>query len=344
MSTGVHSLDTEALGTYLAKLLPGDWTAMSVHQFQGGQSNPTYRIDAGDCSYVLRKKPPGVLLPSAHAIDREYRIMSALAQTDVPVPRMLHYCDDVGLIGTPFFVMETVKGRVLKDPLAASLSPAERRAISTEMSAVLGRLHKLDPAAIGLADYGAKANYFARQVERWARQYRKSETETIPAMDRLIEWLPANIPADDLTTIVHGDYRIENLIIHPTEPRVVALLDWELSTLGHPLADVAYSCLPYHLPERAFYGVADRDFIAAGLLSEEDYVANYLKAAQIKPSGNWGFYVAFALYRLAAILQGVLKRALDGNASSPDALERGRLARLCAETAEAVRDVRLAAL
>lgn len=340
----MSAIDVEVLGKYLAHILPGDWTAPSLKQFQGGQSNPTFQINAGDTSYVVRKKPPGVLLPSAHAIDREFRIMSVLDKTGVPVPKMLHYCEDANLIGTPFFVMEAVKGRVLKDPLSPTLSPEDRRAICTEMSTVLGQLHKLDPNAIGLGDYGAKGNYFARQIDRWGKQYRKSETETIAAMDRLIEWLPANIPADDVTTIVHGDYRIENLIIHPTEPRVVAVLDWELSTLGHPLADVAYSCLPYHLPERAFYGVADRKFIEAGMPSEEEYVANYLKHAGITPSGNWGFYVAFALFRLAAILQGVLKRALDGNANSPDALERGKLARLCAETAEAVRDVRLAAL
>lgn len=340
MSNAPSNLDEDALRTYLGKVMPGDWAKMPVRQYQGGQSNPTYQITAGDQSYVLRKKPGGVLLPSAHAIDREFRIMGALNGSGVPVPRMLHYCEDASLIGTAFFVMEWMKGRVLKDALDESLSAADRRAIWLEMSSVLGKLHAVDPAQIGLADYGAKGNYFARQVDRWGKQYRKSETESIPAMDRLIEWLPANIPQDDTTTIVHGDYRIENLIIHPTEPKVVAVLDWELSTLGHPLADLAYSCLPYHLPQRAFWGIADRDFLKAGLPPEEEYVANYLKVSGIKPTGNWGFYVAFALYRLAAILQGVLKRALEGNASSSDGIERGRLARLCAETAEQVRDLR----
>lgn len=327
----------DALASYLKGRLPGDWDRLALTKIEGGQSNPTFILDAAAERYVLRKKPDGVLLPSAHAIDREYRIMEALAATDVPVPAMKLYCEDAGVIGTPFFVMAFVPGRTLRDPLTPDLDAAQRRAVHESMVGSLAALHKVDPAAVGLGDYGRPGGYFARQIDRWTKQYRQTETEAIPAMESLIGWLPGNIPADDAASIAHGDYRLENLLIHPTEPRVVAVLDWELSTLGHPLADLAYNCIPYHLPRRAFYGVSDVDIAGSGMPTEAEAVSLYARLTGSDPAAHWGFYMAFALFRLAAILQGVRKRALDGNAASVEGLARGALAGLCAEGGDKAR-------
>jgi aminoglycoside phosphotransferase (APT) family kinase protein len=326
-------LPTSALERYLAAHVAGDWRDLALRQYVGGQSNPTFFVKGRGSEAVLRKQPAGRLLPSAHAIDREFRIMQALDGTGVPVPRMLHYCTDASVIGTPFYVMEHVQGRVHKDALLEGVARETCTAIYDAMNDTLARLHTVDYATRGLSDYGRPGNYFARQIDRWSRQYRESETQTIAAMDELMRRLPGMVPQDDRASIAHGDYRIENLICHPSEPRVLAVLDWELSTLGHPLADLAYNCFVYRLPRDAFGGLRDVDLAAHGIPSEADYAARYIERTGIRPAAPWGFYVAFSLFRLAAILQGVLRRALDGNASSPDGLQRGALAPLCAETA-----------
>src|SRR5262245_40646523 len=252
-----HRFDVDALERYLQAHVPGFRGPLSVQQFRGGQSNPTYHLEAGGHEYVLRRKPPGKLLPSAHAVDREYRIMTALASTGVPVPRTYLYCDDAAVVGTPFYLMDCVHGRIFVEPALPGATPADRRGIYDAMNAVLARLHTVDWSALGLGDFGRPGNYFARQIHRWSAQYRASETEKIDSMERLLSWLPEHVPTADETTIAHGDYRPGNLIIHPTEPRVVAVLDWELSTLGHPLADLGYNCIPYYLTDmnEGFYGL-----------------------------------------------------------------------------------------
>ncbi|ALJ16336.1 phosphotransferase family protein [Sphingopyxis macrogoltabida] len=331
-------LDKSRLGAFLARSLPGDWGRLSATPFVGGQSNPTYLLAAGPERYVLRKQPAGTLLPSAHAVDREYRIMAALAPTGVAVPRVRLFSDDRGIVGTPFYVMDFVNGRLFRDPLLGELESDERAAVHDAMNDMLARLHHVDPAAHGLGDYGKAGDYFARQIARWSRQYRESETQPIAAMDELIRRLPGLIPDDGRVAIAHGDYRLENLLFHPDRPEVLAVLDWELSTLGHPLADLAYNCFCYHLPERAFHGLADRDLAGSGVPCEEEYVARYVARTGRPLDAPWGHYMAFALFRLAAILQGVLRRALDGQAASPDSLQRGALAGLCAEAGLAALD------
>src|SRR5215472_876229 len=249
-----HRFDVGALERYMRDHVAGFSGSLSIRQFRGGQSNPTYYLAAGSQEYVLRRKPPGKLLPSAHAVDREYRVITALGSTDVPVPRTYALCEDLSVVGTPFYVMECVHGRVFADPRMPGSDPAERSRIYDAMNDVLARLHRVDWRAIGLADFGRTGNYVARQIHRWTTQYRASETEKIDSMERLIAWLPEHIPADDTTTLVHGDYRLANMIIHPREPRVVAVLDWELSTLGHPLGDLAYNCVPYHTSSDSMEG------------------------------------------------------------------------------------------
>ena len=325
------SLDEAALAACLAGQLAGNWRALRVRPFVGGQSNPTYLLEAGAERYVLRKQPPGQLLPSAHAVDREWRVMQALQQAEVPVPPMFRFVEDRSIIGTPFYVMGYVEGRLFRDPLLPELSAQERARAHDAMNLALARLHTVEPVAIGLGDFGKPGNYFARQIDRWGRQYRDTSTEEIAAMNELIAVLPSLAPTDERSAIVHGDFRIENLLFHPTRPEVVAVLDWELSTLGHPLADLAYNCFAYHLPRRAFHGFADVDLTGTGVPPEEAYVASYLERTGLRLAAPWGFYVGFALFRLAAILQGVLHRAINGQASSPDAVERGSFARLCAE-------------
>jgi aminoglycoside phosphotransferase (APT) family kinase protein len=289
-------------------------------------------VTAGARRFALRRKPPGKLLPSAHAVDREYRVMAALAGTDVPVPKTYALCDDAEVIGTAFFLMDYVEGRVLWDPTLPELTPAQRTAHYREMNRVIAALHRVDPAAVGLADYGKPGNYLARQIDRWSRQYRASETERIEAMDRLIEWLPANVPSGEETSIVHGDYRIDNVVFHPGEPRILAVLDWELSTLGHPLADFAYHCMTWRMPEGAHArGLVGVDFAALGIPTEREYVAMYCKATGRDRIDHFEYYVAYNMFRLAAILQGVMARALQGNAASAEALAAGRRTRAIAE-------------
>lgn len=326
-----HRFDVASLERYMARHVAGFKGPVTVSQFQGGQSNPTYRLGSPGGEYVLRRKPPGKLLPSAHAVDREYRIITALARTPVPVPRTYALCEDDSVIGTAFFIMEWVEGRVVADPLLPGLSPDERTRIYDSMNDVLARLHLVDLQATGLTDYGRPGSYFARQIHRWTTQYRASETERIEAMEQLIAWLPEHVPADDQTTIVHGDFRPGNLILHPKEPRVVAVLDWELSTLGSPFADLAYNCMPYRLLPSTLGGVLGAPLALLGIPSEEDYVAAYCRRTGRSGIPDWEFYLAFAMFRLAAIAQGIMGRVIAGTANDLNARERGERARPLAE-------------
>jgi aminoglycoside phosphotransferase (APT) family kinase protein len=328
-----HRFDAARLEAYLRRSLKGFAGPLTVEQFKGGQSNPTYRVTAGTRSYVLRRKPPGKLLPSAHAVDREYRVLAALRDSGVPVPRTYCLCEDETVIGTAFYVMDYVDGRVLWAPSLPAMANAERAAIYDEMNRVIAALHRVDYAAVGLAEFGKPGNYFARQIARWSKQYHASETERIDAMDRLIAWLPENIPAADETTLVHGDYRLDNLVFHPTQPRIVAVLDWELSTLGHPLADFAYHCMSWRIPPGPFRGLSGIDLGALGIPAEGDYVTTYCRRVGrglIDPD-HWDFYLAYNMFRAAGIAQGIMGRVVDGTAASTHAVEFGRWARVMSE-------------
>ncbi len=332
-----HRFDVASLDRYLRAQLAGYRGGLEVRQFDSGHSNPTFflsaEMDGGKRQdFVLRKKPPGQLVASAHQVDREFRVISALAATDVPVAPAHLLCADERVIGQMFYIMSCVEGRILVDPSMPDQTPAERTAIFDSMNDVLARLHKVDPAKVGLGDYGRSGQYIARQVSRWTRQYAELKTEDIPAMDKLAAFLPANIPAEDPTTIVHGDYRLGNLIVHPTEPRVVAVLDWELSTLGHPLCDLAYNCIGYHLKDPP-HGFATVDFAKLGLPTESDYVAAYCRRMGRDRIDHWNYYVAFSLFRLAAIAQGVYRRGLAGNSSNPESVKMSRSPRERAELA-----------
>jgi len=328
-----HRFDIGALEAYLSHQIDGFKGPLTVEQFKGGQSNPTYRLSAGARRYVMRAKPgpAAKLLPSAHAVDREYRVMTALAKAGFPVPKTYCLCEDESVIGRAFMVMDCVEGRILWDQALPGMSSAERAATYDEMNRVIAALHKVDFQAVGLGDYGRPGNYFARQIVRWSKQYRATETETMPAMDNLIAWLPENIPAGDETSVVHGDYRMDNMIFHPTEPRVLAVLDWELSTLGHPLADISYQCMSWHIPPGAFRGINGLDLKSLGIPAEADYVAAYCRRTGRERIDNWDFYLAYNLFRIAAILQGVKKRALEGIASSERAHDAGDRARPLAD-------------
>ena len=325
--------DVARLETYLRAHVKGYSGALDVEQFKGGQSNPTYRLSAGSKRYVMRSKPAPAtkLLPSAHAVEREFRVISALGKTDIPVPKTYVLCEDEGVIGRAFYIMDCVEGRVLWDQTLPGMANAERSAIYNEMNRVIAALHKVDYQAIGLADYGKPGNYFARQIGRWSKQYQSSETEKIEAMDNLIAWLPNNIPAGDETAIVHGDYRLDNLIFHPSEPRILAILDWELSTLGHPLADFSYHCMSWHIAPGNFRGIGGLDLAAMGIPVEAEYVASYCKRTGRERIDNWDFYLAYNMFRIAGILQGIMKRAVDGTAASAHALDAGKRARPMAE-------------
>ncbi len=331
-----HRFDETALSEYLQNKLEGSTGPLNVQQFEGGQSNPTFLISCGGQNYVLRKKPPGKLLPSAHQVEREYRVMKALEKTDVPVPKMLLLCEDDAVIGTPFFVMEYVNGRVLADFTLPNKSPGERRAIYLDVVRVLAALHSLNYADLGLDDFGKPGNYFSRQIGRWSKQYVAAKTDEIVSMERLMEYLPENVPDDDTSCIVHGDYRIGNMLFHPTEPRVVALLDWELSTLGHPLGDLGYSCMSYHSGVAGPISLEGLAGPQSGILSETEFIAEYCRLTGRESIPNWNFYLAFSFFRLSSIVQGVYKRGIMGNASSTEALETGRMARQIADIAWAL--------
>ena len=299
-----------------------------AEKFARGQSNPTFLLTADSGQYVLRRQPPGDLLPSAHAVDREYRVIDALRNSEVPVPRALHLCEDREVIGSMFFVMSYVEGRIFWSPALPELDRRDRAGIYDEANRVLAALHDVDYETAGLGNYGYPGNYFERQISRWSKQYIAARTETIAAMDTLMEWLPANLPPDDgKVSLIHGDFRLENIIFHPAGTRALALLDWELSTLGHPYADLAHHCLQLRLNQDAvFAGLGDVDRDTLGIPDERAFVARYCERRGLKEIPNWNYYLVFGFFRLAAILQGVLKRAIEGNASSPKALQYGRMA------------------
>ncbi|HWQ37586.1 MAG TPA: phosphotransferase [Burkholderiales bacterium] len=326
-----HRFDVASLERYLSARIEGFSGPLQVEQFKGGQSNPTFLLKAGGRRYVLRRKPPGKLLPSAHAVEREYRVITALHGTEVPVARTYCLCEDPSVIGTTFYVMDYVEGRVLWDQTLPGMSKAQRRAMFDELNRVIAALHCVDYVTLGLADYGKPGNYIERQIHRWIKQYRASETERIEAMENLIEWLPRNIPPEDETTIVHGDYRMDNVIFHPIEPRILAVLDWELSTLGHPLADFAYHCMYWRLTSAEFRGIGGVDLKALGIPSEEEYVRMYCERTGRSSIAHWDFFMAYNMFRLAAILQGIMGRVKDGTAASAYAYEQGKRARPMAE-------------
>jgi aminoglycoside phosphotransferase (APT) family kinase protein len=328
-----HQFDVARLEAFLAERVAGFAGPLAVAQFRGGQSNPTFLLTTPRARYVLRSKPAPAakLLPSAHAVDREHRVITALARVGVPVPRTFCLSEDESVIGRAFYVMDYVEGRVLWEQSLPGLTPGARAAIYDEMNRVIAQLHRVDYRDAGLADFGRPGNYLARQIERWTKQYRASETERMSEMDRLIEWLPGAIPAGDETSIVHGDYRLDNLIFHPTEPRILAILDWELSTLGHPLADFSYHCMSWHIPPAQFRGIAGLDLAGLGIPDEAEYIAAYCRRTGRAQIDHWDFYLAYNMFRLAAILQGIMKRALDGTAASREALDAGKRARPMAE-------------
>jgi aminoglycoside phosphotransferase (APT) family kinase protein len=330
-----HRFDVARLADYMRAHVDAGIRTVEVEQFKGGQSNPTYLVRANGKRYVLRRKPPGKLLPSAHAVDREYRVITALAGTDVPVAKTYALCLDDTVIGTAFYIMDFVDGRILWDPRLPGMTPSERGAIFDEMNRVIAALHTVDFETIGLGDYGKSGNYFARQIDRWTKQYRAAETETIKAMDNLIAWLPQHIPADDTTRIVHGDYRMDNVVYHAAEPRILAVLDWELSTLGHPLADFSYHCMTWRFEPGQFRGLGGTDLKPLGIPTESEYIASYCRRVGRDriPEQEWEYYMAFGMFRLVGILQGIMARALQGNASNQNALDAGRRARPLAEAA-----------
>jgi len=323
-----HRIDVGALERLLGFRIP------AIEQFKGGQSNPTYRLSAADGrKYVLRRKPPGKLLPSAHAVDREYRVISALHKVGFPVAKPLVLCEDDAVIGTAFYVMDCVDGRVLWDQSLPGMTARQRFEIWDELNRVIALLHTLDYRELGLESFGKPGNYIERQVGRWSKQYQASETEPMEAMNNLIAWLPKNIPPETETTVVHGDYRLDNVIFHPSEPKILAVLDWELSTLGDPLADFAYHCMSWHIPPGQFRGIAGLDLAQLGIPTEAEYVRRYCertKRAAIDPS-HWDFYLAYNLFRIAAILQGIMKRVVDGTAASAHARDAGGRAKPMAE-------------
>jgi aminoglycoside phosphotransferase (APT) family kinase protein len=323
-----HRIDAASLEKFLG------FRIAQVEQFKGGQSNPTYRLTAADGKkYALRRKPPGKLLPSAHAVDREYRVISALHKVGFPVAKPHVLCEDDSVIGTAFYVMDCVEGRVLWDQALPGMTQAERFAIWDELNRVISLLHSLDYRALGLEDFGKPGSYIERQVGRWTKQYQASETQKIAAMDNLIAWLPKNIPPETGTTVVHGDYRLDNTIFHPGEPRILAVLDWELSTLGDPLADFAYHCMSWHIPPGQFRGISGLDLAALGIPDEKTYIGMYCRRTgkpPIDPS-HWDFYMAYNLFRIAAILQGIAKRVVDGTAASAHARDAGSRAPMMAE-------------
>ena len=319
-----QDLDLARLEPWLREQIPSLDAPLSVEKFAGGQSNPTFKLSAGDTHYVLRRKPPGELLASAHAVDREFRVLDALRDTDVPVPNAIALCTDDSVIGSMFYVMEHLEGRIFWDPAVPEVNNEERTAIYDEMNRVLAALHRVNVDTVGLTDYGKPGNYYARQIGRWTKQYRASETEAVAEMEALIDWLPNHIPeGDETVALVHGDYRLDNMIFHPREPRIIGILDWELSTLGDPLADLAYQLMAWRFPrEGGISGLEGLDRSSLGLPSDEDYIAAYCHRTGRDGIDNWPFYMAFCFFRIAAILQGIKKRAQIGTASSAEADSR----------------------
>jgi aminoglycoside phosphotransferase (APT) family kinase protein len=327
------TLPVDTLAAYLESQVSDFRGPLTATKFKGGQSNPTYLIEAASGKYVLRRKPPGQLLPSAHAVDREFRVLVALHGGPVPVAQPLHLCTDESVIGSMFYLMQFVEGRIFWDPSLPEATPAERGAFYDAIISTMAALHTISPAAVGLGDYGKPGNYFERQLRRWSEQYRASETRPIPAMETLIERLPARCPADDgSVALTHGDFRIDNLMFDPVLPRVTAIVDWELSTLGHPLADLGYFCMALRLPRNpALPGLAGLDRAALGIPDESALLARYSGLTGRAIPADWPFVLAFSFFRLAAIAQGVAKRAEQGNASSEQAMQAGRMTELLAQ-------------
>ena len=315
----------ESLGRYLNELGLSKGP-IKLNQLTGGQSNPTFKISDGNSHYVLRKKPGGVLLPSAHAVDREYRVMKALAATDVPVPQMLAYCDDESIIGTAFFIMEYLDGRVFTDQSLPGLAASERYQIYEQMNRTISAIHRLDYVSLGLETFGKPGNYFSRQITRWSRQVREANIAVPDSLNKLMDWLPEHIPAEDETSLIHGDFRMDNLIFHKTDLRIIGVLDWELSTLGNPLADFAYQCMAWRIPPTLWRGIQGLDLIALGIPSESEYIAMYESQIGRPIVERWPFLMAYNLFRISAILHGITKRAMDGNANASDAIENGEKA------------------
>lgn len=315
--------DEAALAAYMKKNVEGFKGPLSVKKFKGGQSNPTYLLETPSKKYVLRRKPPGKLLPSAHAVDREYRVMTALGAQKFPVPKTYALCEDDSVIGTAFFIMDFVEGRIFWDASLPECERAERRALYLELVDVIARLHRIDFAAAGLQDYGKSGNYFERQIDRWSKQYKAAETSNIEAMDRLIDWLPKSIPSDDAVSIVHGDFRFDNVIVDAKAPKVRAVLDWELSTLGHPLADFTYFLMVWHFPPTIRGGLAGLDLAPLGIPSLDEAVERYCEKTGRKTVADFDYCLSYNMFRLASIAQGVYARALQGNASSPEGLKMG---------------------
>ncbi len=326
-----HRFDTRRLQRYMEEHVEGFSGTLEVAQFKGGQSNPTYRLSAGGKTYVMRRKPPGKLLPSAHAVDREYRVITALGRAGIPVPRTYALCTDESVVGTWFYIMDCVEGRIFWEPDLPGMTPDERSAIYDALNDAIARLHSVDYKAVGLENFGKPGNYFERQINRWSKQYRASETESIPAMDKLIEWLPQNIPPGDDTSVVHGDFRLDNVIYHPSEPRLIAILDWELSTLGHPLGDFTYHLMSWRLAPDQFRGLRGLDLKALGIPDEDAYVTAYCRRTGRDGIANLDFYMAYNMFRLAGILQGIMGRVVEGTAASRHAVEMGKRARPIAE-------------
>ena len=329
-----HEFDERSLDRYLTRFVEGYRGPFSTLQFEGGQSNPTFLLETANRRYVLRKQPPGVLLPSAHQVDREHRVMHALRDSDVPVPEMIALCEDSSVIGTKFYVMEMIEGRLYTKTALPDVAKEDRRHVYFDMARILAALHRVDPGDVGLSDFGRPGNYFARQVSRWSKQYVASETENIEAMNLLMEWLPDHLPDDTPPRIVHGDYRLGNVLLHETEPRIVAVLDWELCTLGDGLADLGYWCQEFHVKSSEKEGmIASVSLQDEGLPTEAELIEKYCRHANRERIDNWLFYVAFNFFRSAGIIQGVYKRGLDGNASSETALEYAGVARQRSELA-----------
>ena len=336
VTSAVDTLDAEVLGPYLEANIEGFSGLNSIEKFADGQSNPTFRVRASSGDYVLRRQPPGKLLKSAHAVDREYRVLAALADTDVPVPKVFHLCENRDVIGSMFYLMEFCDGRIFWDSSIPEVGKAERSAIYEEMNRVLAALHQVDIDKAGLSDFGKPGSYFERQYGRWSQQYRDSELRKIAAMEKLMAWLGDNLPVDDgRVSLVHGDYRLDNMIFAASKPEVIALLDWELSTLGHPFADVGYQCMQLRMPARigSISGLRGKNLGELGIPTEDAYVADYCERTGIDGIDNFGFYVAFSFFRLAAIVQGVAKRAVDGNASNKNAAQMGEYVEPMAELA-----------
>ncbi|MEZ5751508.1 MAG: phosphotransferase [Paracoccaceae bacterium] len=322
------------LDLWMQAHVPGYRGPLTLTRLSGGQSNPTWRIDAASGRYVLRQKPVGKTLPSAHQVDREFRVMQALAQTDVPVPHVHALCEDESVMGSMFFVMDHLEGRVLYDPQLPDMAPAERAGIFDAMNDAIARISMVDPLAVGLGDYGRQGGYVERQVARWTKQYRASETVPIPSMDRLIDWLPQNLPSEpEEVRLAHGDFRLDNLILHPTEARVLGVVDWELSTLGDPYADFAYNVMVYRIEPGLFRGLGGLDLSGTGIPTEDAYIDAWCRRTGRTKPANFDFYVILSLFRITAIVQGIAKRALDGTANDPRAAQMGRIAGPLADVA-----------